>query len=171
MISITIQIPDDARAARGVDTRTTFRRSMENRMRPRMNALRDRVRQVSRYEAIAKDFAVVQRTTENTITFALVNNNPKSRYLLASEGTQPHTITQRPHMVPLGQLVKWSGGDMWLARVAQAAIARRGVVIPHPGTEPDTAVFYEIDMAERGLLDAAVDGADAWARRFGSVEA
>ena len=165
----------------GVDRLRTFRRSVENRLRPRFNRLRDTVKRVARYKELSPYYIVEQRSTADTTTFALENTHPASVYLLAEEGTKEHIIIQRPLLIPRGQLETWlAKGGSWgivpgdipgTAASVQAVLSQRQIVINHPGTEPDVPVLNAIEAAEPDILDAAYNAIDYWAERFGVEEA
>lgn len=168
LVNISAQFPKEIEAAANADQRATFRRSLENRLRGRMNALRDEAAQTTIYQALADKFRVEQSSGQEEIGFALVNDSPGAPYLEALGGTRPHLIVQRPHVVPLDALLAWSGGDMRVAKIAQARIAVRGVTIHHPGTKPDAPVISAVNEAEQSLIDAATDAIDKWADKLGA---
>lgn len=172
LANVDIKFPKELKEAMhgSNNSRVTFRRTMENRLRPPMNALVNKLKHVTIYPAIADDFALEEETTEVSVAFAAVNRNPAAQYLEAPEGTRPHLIVQRPHVVPLQALLAWSGGNVGLAKLAQARIARRGVTIHHPGTRPDRPVHEEMEAAVPGLVSAAMDGAERWASSYGTKE-
>ena len=186
LTSVEVVRPDEM-VKTGVDPVRTFRRSVENRLRPRMNRLRDTVKSVAKYQALSPYFIVEQRSDGDSVTFALENTHPAAVFLLAEEGTKPHIIVQRPHLIPRGQLITWlekggspnyGGGDDEynmssvgeVAARVQMILNARPIVIPHPGTEPDVPVINAIAAAEPGILDSAYSAIDYWADRFG-VEA
>jgi hypothetical protein len=156
-------IPDASRY--GPDSREDFRRAMEHRLRPRLNAMRDRLADATVHQAIAPGFFVMARTGGQFVTFVLGNRNPASPFLLSRSGVKPHVITQRPHIIPLPRLIDYYG-SRWLAGVVQAAVARRGVVIQHPGIRPDPT-FWEVYDQEIARMEGEVDAAySLWAKNF-----
>jgi hypothetical protein len=165
LVNISAEFPTDIEQAARSDMRATFRDAIENRLRPRMDALVTKLKADAKYQKIADKYRVEQKSVEGEIAFAIVNDNPHSQYLIG--GSRPHIIQQRPHVVPLAALMAWSGGDKRLAQLAQARIAQRGVTIHHPGIKPDEPVLRDIDDAEAGIVDGASSAVDAWVARFG----
>lgn len=172
LINVDIEIPSDLLAAADVDTRYTFRRTVENRMRPRFNKLAQEVAQVSIYDALAAYWRVEQRTEYDTVAFSLQNIHHAAQYLEADEGTAPHHITQSAHTIPLRKLIEWLGGDVRSARRVQAILAMPGhsIEIDHPGTKPDKPVQEAIASAEADIIAAADDALTRWMERFGAQE-
>jgi hypothetical protein len=166
LVAISAEFPKEIEAAAKADLRATFRKSLENRLRPRMEALVDRIKHDAHYQSIAPFYELEQKSTADEVAFAVINTNPHSQYLIG--GTAPHVIQQRPHMVPLSALMAWSGGDKRVAQIAQARIAQRGVTIHHPGTKKDEPVLADIAIADQPLLVAAQGAIDAWANKLGA---
>ena len=171
LIAFDIEIPKDIEAAAGVDTRYTFRRTVENRMRPRFNQLLRQVEEDTIYPKLAQFYLVEQVTTEDSVSFALINLHPAARYLEAPEGTVPHTIVQAEHVIPFGNLVEFFSGDNHAASIAQYVLANRDIIIEHPGTAPDQPVIDDVADAETNILAATEDAMEVWAQRFGAVVA
>lgn len=138
LVNIEAQFPKEIDAAANVDARATFRRVMENRLRPRMESLVQRIKAGAKYQKIAPAYELEQKSTPDTIAFAVINTNVHSRFLIG--GSRPHLI---PH-----------------------AFGRPGAV-KHPGIKPDEPVLNAVEGAEPALLDAAADAGDRWARSFG----
>jgi hypothetical protein len=128
-----------------------------------MNAVRDQLKRLTLYK-VGDDFYVRQRTVGEVVSFEIGNSNPNYRFL--GEGSAPHTIEQRPHMIPLDKLVAFYD-NLWLARVVQQAVARRGVVIEHPGIEPDYGVIARVQDLQLELERVVMEASHYWAQHYG----
>lgn len=171
LTSVDIEIPDQQRAAMGVDARSTFRRMIQNRVRPRFQRAVGEMKQKAKYQAIAEFYEVHQQTTGDSIAFSIVNTHKAAGYLIG--GTTPHTITQAPHVIPRGKLASWlskRGENPRFAGRVQYFLNQRPIIIEHPGNPPDTEVQAIADEVERETLSAVVDGQMKWAQRFGAPE-
>ncbi len=170
-MSIQAEMPQEILDAKTVDTRYTFRRTVENRMRPRFNALREEVRQTTIYPAIAQYWKVEQYTGTEDVYFDLINTHRASVYLEAPEGTKPHVIEQEPHVIPFGKLKEWQPyvRDVELRRI-QFFLHKKvdKIVINHPGTQPDEPVLAAIEDASSNISLAVDDAISVWMDRFGA---
>lgn len=177
LTSVDIEIPQDIKVAAGTNVRATLRRAIANRLRPRFNDLRKQAQQVTIYPSIADKFAVEQVTAEDSIAFALVNVSPIANILEMPGGSPAHVIEQEAHFIPVINLMNWlttkgveAGGLVPLAFMVRRVLAKRNIVIHHPGTRPDTPVQLAVDAAEPQLLAAAENAVDYWIDRFGVTE-
>lgn len=139
LVNIDVEFPKEIEAAANVDMRATFRKTMENRLRPRMDALVDTIKSIAHYQKIAGAYELEQKSTPDSVAFAAVNVNKNSRFLIGGS---------RPHMIP-------------------RAFGRPGAV-QHPGVAADQPVLDAVASAEGDLLAASADGADKWANTMGT---
>jgi hypothetical protein len=167
LTNITIEYPDYL-APTPVDVRGTFRKTLENRARPRMERAVARLQGEARYQKIADRFRLEQASTSDLISFAIVNDHRAARYLIG--GVEP--FQAGPRNVPIAALKAWAqarGLPESVAYAVQAKIAKEG--FRHPGIQPDAPAQRILEDIADDLLASISDGIEVWAARYGAEEA
>lgn len=159
----------------GVDVRSTFRRSMENVLRWRMNQLRDAMDAATKWPSLKGSFRVHAMSGSDFYMIYIATDRPEASYLLAREGVGPHMIFQGPHFAPRAKLVDWAESrgmqPAWLwAYITNLYHSTEPWLIPHPGIAPDRYLWNTVDRS-RDSIDAAMRVAVfRWAERYGAEE-